>query len=130
MADNPILTNVDFSFRRGPKSDLNNTAMQNGSLNICTDTDELFADIDGRRIPLSGIIIYDTESEIFALTDPEPVLYYAKNTKIVYWIGGSYTINVIGDDYTTSYMTVWYAENGLPYRYNITTRQLEMIDPN
>lgn len=57
-------------------------------------------------------------------------LYYAKNTKIVYWIGGSYTINVIGDDYTTSYMTVWYAENGLPYRYNVTTRQLEMIEPN
>ncbi len=57
-------------------------------------------------------------------------LYYAKTTKIVYWIGGSYTFNVIGDDYTTSYMTVWYAENGLPYRYNIMTRQLEMIEPN
>ena len=84
MADNPILSNVDFSFRRGPKAKYNQTAMKEGSLNICLDTDELFADIDGRRVPLSGILVYDTESEIFALTNPEPVIYYAINTNIMY----------------------------------------------
>jgi hypothetical protein len=35
------------------------------------DTDEFYADIDDRRIPLSGIVIYDTETEIFALENPE-----------------------------------------------------------
>lgn len=45
-------------------------------------------------------------------------LYYCKDTKVVYWIGGSYTVNVIGDDYTTSYMTVYYAPNGFPYLYD------------
>ena len=54
-------------------------------------------------------------------------LYYAKQTKIVYWVGGSYTFNFVGDDFTTSYMTVWYAENGKPYRYNTTTKKLEPV---
>lgn len=44
-------------------------------------------------------------------------LYYHKDTKIVYWIGGSYMTNLMGDDYTTSYMTPFYAANGKPYIY-------------
>ena len=55
-------------------------------------------------------------------------LYYAKATKIVYWIGGNYTLNVIGEDYTTSYMSPWYAENGKPYRYNPISNELEIIE--
>lgn len=54
-------------------------------------------------------------------------LYYCKDTDIVYWIGGSYQVNVIGEDYTTSYMTVYYAPNGLPYRYNKRLGLLEVI---
>ena len=84
MADTSILTNVDFSFRRGLKSNYKQTAVKDGSLNICIDTAELYADIDGRRIPLSGVIVYETESEIFALELPEPCLYYAINTNILY----------------------------------------------
>ena len=54
-------------------------------------------------------------------------LYYCKNTDIVYWIGGSYQVNLIGYDYTTSYMTVYYAPNGLPYRFNKRLGTLESI---
>ncbi|MBR6965091.1 hypothetical protein IKH83_02135 [Candidatus Saccharibacteria bacterium] len=55
-------------------------------------------------------------------------LYYAKQTKIVYWVGGSYTVNIIGDDYTTSYMTPWYAPNGKPYLYDTTKKELVLIE--
>ena len=54
----------------------------------------------------------------FELIEGYDNLYYCKDTKIVYWIGGSYQLNAIGDDYTTSYMTVYYAPNGLPYIYD------------
>jgi hypothetical protein len=84
MADNTLLNNVDFSFRRGSKANFNKSAFKNGSLNICMDTDEFYADIDDRRIPLSGIVIYDTETEIFALENPEPVIYYAISTNQLY----------------------------------------------
>ena len=84
MADNTLLNNVDFSFRRGSKANFNRSAFKNGSLNICMDTDEFYADIDDRRIPLSGIVIYDTETEIFALENPEPVIYYAISTNQLY----------------------------------------------
>ena len=50
-------------------------------------------------------------------THIEGNLYYCNDTKIVYWIGGSYSVNVVGTDYTTSYMTAYFAPNGLPYRY-------------
>lgn len=55
-------------------------------------------------------------------------LYYCKQTKIVYWIGGSYSVNVLGDDYTTSYMTAFYAPNGLPYRYDVVNNKLVEIE--
>ena len=57
----------------------------------------------------------------------EPNLYYNNATKIVYWIGGSYSVNLVGEDYTTSYMTAYYAPNGLPYIYNTDTGKLEEI---
>ena len=53
----------------------------------------------------------------FTLVSGESNLYYANDTKIVYWIGGSYMLNGLGDDYTTSYITVWYSPNGKLYRY-------------
>ena len=48
----------------------------------------------------------------------EENLYYNNRTKIVYWIGGSYMVNVGGDDYTTSYMVAYFAPNGKPYIYD------------
>lgn len=54
-------------------------------------------------------------------------LYYNKHTRIVYWVGGSYMVNTWGDDYTTSYMTAYYAPNGLPYRYDVANKKLVMI---
>ena len=57
-------------------------------------------------------------SEDFNRIEGSDNLYYCEDTKVVYWIGGSYTVNVIGDDYTTSYMTVYYAPNGFPYLYD------------
>ena len=55
-------------------------------------------------------------------------LYYCTNTNVVYWIGGSYSVNVFGDDYTTSYMTPYYAPNGYPYIFNTMTGTLQQID--
>ena len=83
MADT-VLSNVDFAYRRGSKENYLKSAIIDGSLNICKDTDELYADIDGRRIPLSGISIYDTAMEIFAIAEPEPVIYYAQDNNGLY----------------------------------------------
>lgn len=55
-------------------------------------------------------------------------LYYCKATNVVYWIGGSYQANVWGKDYTTSYMTVYYAPNGFPYLYSPKNGQIYEIN--
>ena len=65
--------------------------------------------------------------EYFFQIPNETNLYYAKDTGIVYWIGGTYTANLVGDDYATSYMTPWYAPNGKPYKYNINTKEIEPL---
>ena len=63
--------------------------------------------------------VYDINvKEYFEKVPGEDNLYYATDTKIVYWIGGSYQVNAIGDDYATSYITVWYSENGKICRYD------------
>lgn len=51
----------------------------------------------------------------FTQIPDEENLYYNNKTKIVYWIGGSYTANLQGNDYTTSYMVAYFAPNGKPY---------------
>ena len=63
----------------------------------------------------------------FVQIDGQDNLYYCKRTRIVYWIGGSYMVNTMGDDYTTSYMTAYYAPNGLPYKYNVENKKLEEL---
>ena len=55
-------------------------------------------------------------------------LYYCKATKVVYWIGGSYQTNVMGKDYTTSYMTVYYAPNGFPYLFSPEIKKIYEIN--
>ena len=64
----------------------------------------------------------------FTHIEGEENLYYNNDTHIVYWIGGSYSVNTIGDDYTTSYMTAFYAPNGMPYIYDEESRKMEMIE--
>ena len=72
----------------------------------------------------NGVVNSDTaeQSDViqsdFTKIDGYDHLYYHKDTKVVYWIGGSYNMNVIGDDFTTSYMTAYYAPNGMPYLYD------------
>ena len=57
----------------------------------------------------------------------EKHLYYNNDTKVVYWIGGSYQLNVAGEDFTTSYISAYYAPNGLPYMYDTNTKELVEI---
>ena len=63
----------------------------------------------------------------FTQIDGEDNLYYCNRTKIVYWIGGSYMVNNMGDDYTTSYMTAYYSPNGKLYTYDVAHKQLVEI---
>lgn len=71
---------ITFKFRRGTKADMKAMEIKNGSFNFCYDTDEFWLDIDNMRVPLSGILTYDTEDEIKALTSPEPSVYLAADT--------------------------------------------------
>ena len=56
----------------------------------------------------------------FTRIDGYENLYYSKTTLIVYWISGSANFN-------TSYITVYYAKNGMPYKYNPLTERIETI---
>ena len=82
----------------------------------------------------SGIVGTDTahkDKKIkadFVQIDGESNLYYNVDTHVVYWIGGSYKMNMLGDDYTTSYMTAYFAPNGKPYVYNVELQQMEEIE--
>lgn len=72
------------------------------------------------RLTMTGCATVHVGTDTAIKTDfthIEGNLYYCNDTKIVYWIGGSYYVNVVGNDYTTSYMTAYFAPNGLPYRY-------------
>lgn len=51
-------------------------------------------------------------------------LWYDSNTWIVYWWNGSLYKN--GERATTP--SPYYAPNGLPYKYNPVTKELEMIE--
>ena len=54
----------------------------------------------------------ETIQSDFTQIPNENYLYYCNNTGIVYWIGGRGVLNN-----SNSYMTVYYAPNGLPYKY-------------
>lgn len=82
----------------------------------------------------NGILGTDTAQqdkkvqEDFIQIKGESNLYYNADTHVVYWIGGSYKMNVMGEDYTTSYMTAYFAPNGKPYMYNVELQQMEEIE--
>lgn len=77
-------TNIDFSFRRGTKVGLDKAAIKNGSLNFSTDTEEMFVDIDGRRLCFQSVVLKDTEEEIFQVEYPGDKLFIARNTGKMY----------------------------------------------
>ena len=82
---------LGFSFRRGKKSGLNNTAIKNGSLNFTVDTKELYVDIDDTRLEISSVEFYNTEEEITSITTPGNKLYVAKDTnRIMTYSNGSW----------------------------------------
>lgn len=71
---------TDFGFRRGSEASLNRTAIKDGTFNLCLDTGNLFIDIDGQRISTRDITIVETEAQIRAIADPNPRIYFAKDT--------------------------------------------------
>lgn len=71
---------TDFGFRRGSEASLNRTAVKDGTFNLCLDTGNLFIDIDGQRISTRDITIVETEAEVRAIADPNPRIYFAKDT--------------------------------------------------
>lgn len=77
---NTVFENIDFGFRRGSAEALKNTSVANGTWNIATDKCELSVDIDNIRIPLSSVLIYETEDEILAIPNPANKFYYAEDT--------------------------------------------------
>lgn len=118
MPNSPFST--DFGFRRGTEEKFNRTAIQDGSINICVDTGNLYIDIDGQRISTRDITIKDTEAEIYALPAPNPRIYFARDTynllyfdtKLLIWrIVGSehakYSDLAIGDSEGHK-ITEWY----------------------
>ena len=78
MPSQNVLT---FGFRRGTKNGLINAPVLNGSLNFTTDTEEMYVDIDDRRLTISSVEFYETEDEIKSITNPGEKLYVANNTK-------------------------------------------------
>lgn len=76
-----IFTNVDFKFRYGNRSTIENTAIQNGSINIATDFGEVYIDVADIRVPINDVFCYDEEVEIRAIEEPiSGKLYYSRDT--------------------------------------------------
>lgn len=72
--------NIDFSFRRGNHEGVINAPLKNGSLNFAMDTEELYVDIDNKRLNISGVKFFNTEEEIRSLTAIAPAVYIAYDT--------------------------------------------------
>lgn len=84
-------TNIDFSFRRGTKVGLDKAAIKNGSLNFSTDTEEMFVDIDNRRLQFQSVVLKDNEDEIRQVEFPGDKLFIARDTgKMLIHSGGEW----------------------------------------
>ena len=75
-----IFENIDFGFRRGSKEALDTTAIANGTWNIAVDKCELYVDVDNVRLPLTSVLVFDKEEEIYAIASPVRKFYYAIDT--------------------------------------------------
>ena len=64
-------SNIDFGFRYGTQSAVDNTNYLEGTFNIATDTGELYIDIGGSRVSMNkDIHLINTEVELRAIENP------------------------------------------------------------
>ena len=75
-----VFTGVDFGFRRGASTALYQSSIRNGTFNLCTDTGDLYIDIDNKRIAVKDIISMPTENDILSLQNPYQRIYFALDT--------------------------------------------------
>ena len=75
-----------FRVAKGLKSALANATITEGTFRICTDTKELFIDVDANtRIQISSFISVDDEEALESVTSPiTSKLYYVKSTNMLY----------------------------------------------
>ena len=72
-------------WRRGIKSSLDNTPITDGNILVTTDTEELYIDIDGKRVDVSRCIIKNTKTELLLTENPKNKIYFAKDTLGFYY---------------------------------------------
>ena len=74
-------------WRRGIKSNLDNTPIEDGNILVTTDTEELYIDIDGKRLKVgsNSVITGYTKEQILAMTDPKKALYLASDKMDLYY---------------------------------------------
>ena len=91
--------NIDFRFRRGNAAGLKHTAIKEKTFNITKDTEELFIDIDGKRIKISDFVPL-TEDIIRAIEVPLPnKLYIAIDThRLLYFDAEKLEWMVVGSN--------------------------------
>ena len=75
-------------WKRGNKANISKTPITDGNVLVTTDTEELYIDIDGKRLHLTDVIRL-TESQILATTNPEKKLYFATDTGKIYYHDGT-----------------------------------------
>jgi len=71
---------IDFGFRRGASTALYRSSIKNGTFNVCTDTGDLYIDIDNKRIAVKDIISMPLEQDILNLVNPYQRIYFALDT--------------------------------------------------
>ena len=110
-------SNIDFKFRYGTRDAMKNTSLLNGSFNICTDTGDIYVDIDNHRICSSDIISGYTESEVRAIANPGTNIYYTSDShelmmydsSTLSWIAYGKTVQQANCDGAGNVITTTYA---------------------
>ena len=80
MPESRPFTGIDFGFRAGSSTALYYSSIKNGTFNVCTDTGDLYIDINDQRIATKDIISMSREADILRLTNPYQRIYYAEDT--------------------------------------------------
>lgn len=80
MPESRPFVGIDFGFRAGTSTALYYSSIKNGTFNVCTDTGDLYIDINDQRIATKDIISMSTEEDIKRLTNPYQRIYYAEDT--------------------------------------------------
>ena len=110
------MSDVLLKVQKGLSSALGSAAIDNGSFKVTTDTQKIYVDLDGVRLPLNDVVLGNTAAQITVITAANalPKLYLASDTMDLYFYdtttyvpeGGSEAVakgwRVIGD---TTYAT-------------------------